>query len=235
MRTNEAIVLAGGLGTRLHSVLPDTSKCMASINGKPFLTYLLDYLLDQGINKVILSVGYRSGQIISHFKNRYRSLDIEYAIEEVQLGTGGAINFALNYVTGNEVFVINGDTFFTPDLQLLEECHLSSNSDATIAVKYMTDTSRYGLVITEVSGLITEFREKDPDSENGWINGGIYLVNRNIFNKVNETKFSIEDDVFKKLSSIMHFQAFKTDAFFLDIGIPDDYQKAQILIKSSNF
>jgi len=232
MNNKEAIVLAGGLGTRLQSVLHDIPKCMAPVKDKPFLTYILDYLVNQKINKVILSVGYRKDQIINYFGNKYRSIAIEYAIEYEPLGTGGAAKLAFNQCTQEEAFIINGDTYFTPDLLALESLHHHSHADITIAVKQLSETSRYGLIRADDTGRINDFREKDLVSGGGWINGGIYLVNRKIFEGFSFQKFSLENDVFKTSCSIFQMQAFLTDAFFLDMGIPEDYARAQILLPS---
>ena len=230
MITKEAILLAGGLGTRLQDVLPDIPKCMAAVNGKPFLTYILDYLIDQEIDKVILSIGYRKDKIINYFGANYKNLVIEYAIENEPLGTGGAIKQSLDYCTQNDVFVINGDTYFTPGLKEMEEIHSQTKADITIAVKEMSETERYGVILTDKDGRITDFREKDPNTESGWINGGIYLIKRKIFDSILDQKFSLENDVFKESCSTFKMQAYQTDAFFLDMGIPEDYIKAQILI-----
>ena len=233
MRIREAIVLAGGLGTRLREVLPDIPKCMADVNGKPFLSYVLDYLIDQDIEKVILSVGYRKDQIINYFGDSYQSLSISYSIENEPLGTGGAIKQSINYCNQDEVFVLNGDTYFIADLEEMEETHFKAVADITIAVKHISETCRYGLVIADQKGRITDFREKDPSSGSGLINCGIYLINRKIFDNFPEIRFSMEHDVFKLSCSKLHMQAFETDAFFLDMGIPEDYIKAQMTIKSS--
>lgn len=233
MMTNEAIVLAGGLGTRLQRVLPDIPKCMAPIHGKPFLTYVLDYLVNQQIDKVILSVGYRKEHIINYFSDSYKSLSIEYAIEPKPLGTGGAIKFAFGYCKNYQAFVINGDTFFTPDLSGMEKHHVQSNADATIAVKYMQQTVRYGLVVADPDGRITNFAEKESDSGGGWINGGLYLLNRQIFNDILKDKFSIEIDIYKANCEKYNLHAFRSDSFFLDMGIPEDYMRAQTMIAST--
>jgi len=230
MRINEAIILAGGLGTRLQGVLPDLPKSMAPVNGKPFLTYVLNYLEEQGINKAILSVGFRNDQIINYFGNKYNSVSIEYAIENEPLGTGGAVKLAFDKCTQDDAFIVNGDTYFTPDLRALENLHSESFADITIAVKHLAETSRYGLIKADDSGRIIEFSEKDLFSGSGWINGGIYLVKKQIFNDFHLHKFSLENDLFKVSCSAFHLHAFKTDAFFLDIGIPEDYAKAQSLI-----
>ena len=230
MRNREAIVLAGGLGTRIQAVLPGTPKCMAVVNGKPFLTYVLNYLADQGINKAILSVGYLKDQIINYFGGDYKSLKIEYAIENEPLGTGGAVKLSFGFCKQDEVIVLNGDTCFFPDLKAMEDLHFAATADITIAVKQMTDTARYGLVRTDQSGRISDFREKELASGEGLINGGIYLINRKIVNTFSGQKFSLENDIFKKSCSEFKMQAFKSDAFFLDIGIPEDYIKAQTMI-----
>jgi len=230
MITKEAIILAGGLGTRLQDVLPGIPKCMAPVKGKPFLSYVLDYLIDQEIDKVILSVGYLKDQIINYFGDNYKNLSIEYAIENEPLGTGGAIKQSFEFCKQNDVFVINGDTYFTPDLSELEEVHSQTTADVTIAVKEMAETGRYGRIMTDNDRRITDFREKDTISGSEWINGGIYLINRNIFDTISEQKFSLENDVFKKNCSKLKMQAYQSDAFFLDMGIPEDYINAQTLI-----
>lgn len=234
MLTNEAIVLAGGLGTRLQHVLPDIPKCMAPINGKPFLTFVLDYLENQKIDKVILSVGYRKEHIINYFGTSYRSLEIVYSIENEPLGTGGAIKQAMDFCTNKFSFVVNGDTYFMPDLADMSNLHQKAEADITIAVKHLADTIRYGLVVTDQGGKIVEFSEKDKFSGRGWINGGIYLVRKALFDTFQQQKFSIENDVFKVSCNKLYIQAFQTDGFFLDIGIPEDYSKAQILLNTAS-
>lgn len=230
MMTNEAIVLAGGLGTRLQGVLPDMPKCMVPVNGMPFLTYVLDYLMNQNIHKVILSLGYRKEYIINYFKSKYRELEIEYSIENEPLGTGGALKLALDLSIQDTVFVINGDTYFVPDLSLMHKLHNQTSAQITIAVKNMQETERYGLIQVNQEGRITKFIEKKAGSGEGLINGGIYLMNRKILKSFSANKFSLENDFFKLLYSTLHMQAYQTNAFFLDIGVPDDYARAQKLI-----
>jgi len=232
MDTKEAIILAGGFGTRLQSVLPDIPKCMAPVNGKPFLTYILDYLITQKISKVILSVGFRKDQIINNFGDYYNSIAIEYAVENEPLGTGGAIKLAMNQVTGKSVFVFNGDTYFISDLEMMHETHKKNSADITIAVKQMLETDRYGTVELDKNAAIIHFKEKESNMGTGLINGGIYLINRHVLDAFGEKRFSLEQDVFKKSTHSLKMQAFRTDAFFLDIGIPDDYAKAQNMIKA---
>jgi D-glycero-alpha-D-manno-heptose 1-phosphate guanylyltransferase len=233
MITREAIVLAGGLGTRIRQSLPDIPKCMAPVNGKPFMAYILDYLIEQGISKVILSVAFRKDHIINYFGNIYKSLEITYSVEDKPLGTGGAIKQSLRLSKLDDLYVINGDTYFHPDLSAMENLHYSKSADITIAVKEMSETARYGLIYANEDGRIIEFKEKVIGSQPGWINGGIYLINRRIIDFFHEKKFSIENKVFKESCSKFKIHAFQTDAFFLDIGIPEDYIYAQTLITST--
>lgn len=230
MRTNEAIVLAGGFGTRLKDLLPGIPKCMAPVNGKPFLTYVLAYLEQQKINKVILSVGYLKDHIINYFGNTYRSLKIEYAIENEPLGTGGAIKYSMEQCIQDQVFVINGDTFFQVDLESMWLIHNQSAADITIAVKQLNDSSRYGLVETDGSGRITAFKEKEIQPGRFRINGGIYLVNKQSFRDIHEKRFSLENDIFKVSCSSLILQSFESTQPFLDMGIPEDYARATAML-----
>jgi D-glycero-alpha-D-manno-heptose 1-phosphate guanylyltransferase len=203
---------------------------MAPVNGKPFLTYVFDYLITQDISKVILSVGFRKEHIINYFGHSYNSMEIEYAVENEPLGTGGAIKLAMDQVAGKNAFVINGDTYFVPDLRQMLATHDKNSADITIAVKKMPETQRYGTVVFDKNGTITDFKEKDPKIGAGLINGGIYLINKNVMEGFTEKKFSLENDVFKKSFTSLKMQAYKTEAFFLDMGIPEDYIIAQNLI-----
>lgn len=226
--SKEAIILPEedsehGFGT-VPLIFP---KCMAPVCGKPFLTYVLDYLAKNNVHKVILSVGFRKDHIINYFKTEYNSVRIEYAIEDEPLGTGGAVKNALGKCSGKNVFILNGDTCFVPDLTQMENHHLHSESEITIAVKKMQETKRFGIVITDQNERITEFLEKDESAGKGLINGGIYLINRKIIEDFQKQKFSLETDIFKEFVSKIQIHAFLTDAFFLDIGIPEDYQRAQ--------
>lgn len=227
MITREAIILAGGLGTRLQDTVAELPKCMAPVCNKPFLTFVLDYLAKNNIHKVILSVGFRKDHIINYFKSEYNSVSIDYAVEDEPLGTGGAVKNALRKCKGKSVFILNGDTCFGPDLTEMEKQHLNSDSDITIAVKLLQDTKRFGMVITDQDERILEFREKDESAGEGLINGGIYLINRKIIEEFQKQKFSLETDVFKESVSKIQIHAFLTDSFFLDIGIPEDYLRAQ--------
>jgi D-glycero-alpha-D-manno-heptose 1-phosphate guanylyltransferase len=223
----EAIVLAGGLGTRLQSVVSDVPKPMAPIGDKPFLENILKYLKKNGVTKVILSVGYKWEIIKNYFGNTFENIELIYSVENEPLGTGGAIKKALNFCQGNEIFIINGDTFFEVTLSDLS---LKNNSKLILSLKAMRNFDRYGCVETNADGFVTTFTEKDF-REFGNINGGIYLMVKNIFDEFNlEEKFSFEEFMqtnFKQLN--ISTKIF--DNYFIDIGIPEDYQKAQIDLK----
>jgi D-glycero-alpha-D-manno-heptose 1-phosphate guanylyltransferase len=224
----EAIILAGGLGTRLKGVVNDLPKSMASVNGHPFLEYLLNYLLGQGIHRIILSVGYKRDLIQSYFKDHYKGMTITYAIEEEPLGTGGGIKNAFKLVESDLAFSLNGDSLFRIDFQAMLRMHSSSGADLTLALRYLEDTARYGTVKINTDKQITGFMEKDPDSGAGYINGGVYLINKDFIDKEEFPEiFSLEKDCFEKYYDKARIFAYLSKGYFLDIGIPEDYQKAQ--------
>lgn len=216
----QAIILAGGFGTRLRSVVADRPKPMADVNGTPFLSYLLDKLDLEGFNKVVLAVGYMHEYIESFYHNKYKNLEVVYSLEEEPLGTGGCIKKAMQYIDEDYAYVLNGDTFFDIDLR-----DIKKDADCTIACRYFDLFSRYGKVEINESDIITSFNEKMPD-QTGYINGGIYLFKRDIFDKFDlPEKFSLEADFFNKYLDEIVVKAFKSSDYFMDIGIPEDYFK----------
>lgn len=219
----EVVVLAGGKGTRLQSVVNDVPKPMAPIKEKPFLEYLLKYIISQGAKKVILSVGYKSQTIIDHFKESFLDCPIEYVIEEKPLGTGGAIKKSLEKVNDDNAVVLNGDTFFKVNLKEFESFHNESNTKLSLSLKTMKRFDRYGSVVVE-NGMIKEFQEKQY-CDSGLINGGVYLINKNLMNEIDKDVFSFETEF---LNPNKHnIAAYIVDEYFIDIGIPEDYYKAQ--------
>jgi len=223
----EAIVLAGGLGTRLRSVVSDLPKPMAPIGDKPFLEYILKYLQKNGITKVVLSVGYKWKTIQEYFGDKFENIELVYSVEDEPLGTGGAIKKAMNQVKNNQFYIINGDTLFDVDLKSL---FLEDNSKLILSLKYMIHVDRYGCVESDDNNLVTAFAEKGY-RESGNINGGIYLASKDIFNNYDlDEKFSFEEFMqinFKELK--ISEKLFEN--YFIDIGIPEDYEKAQNEIK----
>lgn len=222
----EAIILAGGLGTRLQSVVNDRPKCMALVAGEPFLKYILDYLYTYKIDHIILSLGYKYELILDWIKDQDYPFKISYVIEQEPLGTGGAIQLATSKLETNSCFVLNGDTFFDVDLENMMQFHLSKSADITLALKPMTDFDRYGCVRIDNNDIISEFLEKKYNKE-GLINGGIYLLNTSILkNKPYPDQFSFEKGILENNDNNLKKIGFKSDTYFIDIGIPSDYKKA---------
>ncbi len=222
----QAIILCGGLGTRLKSVISDIPKPMAPINGKPFLEFIFEYLKKQHISAIILAVSYKYEVIQKHFKDRFLDMDIKYSIEEEPLGTGGAIRQALEFVK-DKVYVLNGDTFFDIDLSQLK----LNGSKICLALKAMKDFDRYGAVELDSNAFIKSFKEKEFLKQ-GLINGGIYLIAKNIFDGYNlEMKFSFEEFLqknYKKLKA--RGEIFENH--FTDIGVPKDYKNFYITLEN---
>lgn len=224
----EAIVLAGGLGTRLKSVITDIPKPMAPIGNKPFLEYILTYLENNGITRIILSVGYKYETIKNYFGNSFHNIELIYSIEDEALGTGGAIKKAMTAVEEKEVYIINGDTFFDIDLNLLK---LNKDSNLILSLKEMKKFDRYGCVSSNNAGYVTVFTEKEY-RDIGNINGGIYLASKTIFDSYDlEEKFSFEEFMQENMHQL-RITSKVFNNYFIDIGIPDDYAKAQTEIKN---
>lgn len=225
---SEAIVLAGGMGTRLRSLVSDLPKPMAPVAGHPFLRYVLDYLHAQHIKRVVLSVGYKWESIQAHFGDEYQGMELAYAVEETPLGTGGGIRLACEQVRGQHCFVVNGDTWFGVALDELAALHLEKDSILTLALKPMRDFDRYGTVELDEQARIRAFEEKQP-RESGLINGGIYLLDKRLWEATECTgRFSFEQDIMEQEVGRLAYHGYKSEAYFIDIGIPEDYQKAQV-------
>lgn len=220
----EAVILAGGFGTRLAHVLGNVPKPMAPVAGKPFLTYLLDRLQDAGIKRAILATGYMHEVVYNYIGHKYKDIQIIYSQETQPLFTGGAILQAIQYIQGDNFLVFNGDTLFTINIEQLSNHHLSAQSPITIALRQVADTSRYGAV--ELEGThIKSFLEKTDSHGAGVINGGIYAINKRwLVNQVLPTKFSFEKDMLQQQSGL---EGIAFNDYFIDIGIPEDYKRAQ--------
>lgn len=221
----EAIILAGGLGTRLSHVVSDVPKPMAPVAGRPFLQLVADELIQQGVDRLIMAVCYKKESIMDYFGDRYRTAGIVYSVEDKPLYTGGAVKKALSLCREERVLVINGDTFFPVDLPSMRGFALDRNKQAVIAVKEMREFTRYGAVSVRKNGEITAFHEK-AFCARGYINGGIYDLRRDALDDQPEA-FSLETDCFPGLLRKRELLAFPSDAFFVDIGIPEDYSFAQ--------
>jgi D-glycero-alpha-D-manno-heptose 1-phosphate guanylyltransferase len=225
---NEAIILAGGLGTRLQRVLEGLPKAMAPVRGRPFLEYLLDHLVDSGLTHVILSTGHLSDIIQDHFGDKYHDIKISYSREEKPLGTGGAIVLAGKMVQNEQYFVMNGDTLFRIDMSKMYFMHRDKKADITIALRKVEDVSRYGYINMDAKGRIFSFSEKEKEKRGGWINGGIYLMNKTLISNAElPVIFSLEKDLFPSLLGDHDVYGYTEDAYFIDIGTPEDYERAQ--------
>ncbi|RLD33729.1 MAG: D-glycero-D-manno-heptose 1-phosphate guanosyltransferase [Bacteroidetes bacterium] len=224
----EAIILAGGFGTRLKKLNLDVPKPMIPLGKHPFLFYLLSWLKKNGITRVILSVGYKWEIIEEYFGTSFRDIELVYSVEDEPLGTGGAIKKALEYCNEELVWVINGDTFFEIDLKSMQSFHIEDRNYFTLAAKPVKDTSRYGRVLVDEQARITGFGEK-AEKGPGLINGGIYLFEKGFFkDKLSGQKFSFEKDILEKYVLEEKFGAFVSERYFIDIGTPEDYRKAQM-------
>ncbi len=229
--SKQAVILAGGFGTRLSHIVKDVPKPMAPINDKPFLDYQLNVLKENGFNEFILLTGYKSEIIEKYYAKRN---DIMCIKENTPLGTGGAVINAYPYLR-DTFFVINGDTFFDIDFSLLE--NFGYDKPATLSLRYSTDISRYGLVDIDDDFRIQKFIEKGclpKDTIDGYINGGIYYIKKKTLteeaNNFKNNNISMETDIFRKLSNNGMLYGLPVGGAFIDIGIPKDYYKAQTYI-----
>ena len=221
----ECVVLAGGKGTRLRSVVSDLPKCMAPVAGRPFLAWLLDDLREAGFDHIILSLGYKHEAVEAWVATRPDRDSISCVVEEEPLGTGGGVRLALRQAREDAVFILNGDTFFGVDYPAMQAFHRQSGAQATLALKPLRDFDRYGEVTLDGEGRITAFREKRPCAE-GLINGGVYLLQRDALAKMPE-RFSLEKDYFEPKAESAGLAGFRSEGYFIDIGIPADYARAQ--------
>jgi len=224
----EAVILAGGIGSRLKTVVNDRPKPMALINNKPFLYYLLSNLKKEGFQHIILAVGFKHKIISDFFGNSFKEMDISYAIEDKPLGTGGGILNALKYAREKRTFILNGDTYFPVPFGEMEKLADKKVSDLVIALRKLNDVSRYGTISVNSQKRVVEFIEKTNNKEPGLINGGIYLIKNSSFLALPfPEKFSFEEDFLMAKFNEKQFFGIPFNSYFLDIGIPESYQQAQ--------
>jgi D-glycero-alpha-D-manno-heptose 1-phosphate guanylyltransferase len=222
----EAIILAGGLGTRLRDAVPGLPKCMAPVAGRPFLFYVINYLRSQGIEQFIFSLGHMHEVIEEYLRDQFSTLPFQCVIEEEPLGTGGAIQLALTIARGTDVVITNGDTLYRADLHQAAHFHLHNNAACTLLLKPMQDFDRYGVVELDSDLLVNSFREKQFYKA-GTINGGLYILNVSKFlDEEFPSNFSFEKDYLEKLYPVRRIYGQVQDAYFIDIGIPEDYERA---------
>lgn len=223
----EAIILCGGLGTRLRSELPDHPKAMAPILGRPFLEYQLDHFLQEGVRHFILATGHLADQVEGHFGTHYRGIPLTFSRETRPLGTGGATRQALRYTHVFPLLVLNGDTFFPLALGPLNESHHRRGARVSMGLSCQPDGARYGRVDLDAQGRVIAFHEKGQAGP-ALINAGIYLIADNLDDLwgQNQETCSLERDVLPCLAQRAGLYGFPSEARFLDIGIPEDYKKS---------
>ena len=225
----EVIILAGGLGTRLQSEIGAHPKCLAPINGQPFLHYLLKKLESQMVDHVVLSLGYKAEEVIEYLRTKAFTFKVSWVIEKEPLGTGGAIKHALRKCTQKDVVIMNGDTYFDIPLHEFTKYIIDEQVQFGLVLRHVPDASRYGLVSIDEHQEIVLFHEKDVNNTHeGLINGGIYYIRR--AEKVLSTyptQFSFEKDALPQLIADFKNRGWVRNDYFIDIGIPSDYQKAQ--------
>jgi D-glycero-alpha-D-manno-heptose 1-phosphate guanylyltransferase len=223
----EALILSGGMGTRLRQAVPDLPKVMAPVSGNPFLYYLIKSLQKKGISHFVFLLGYKHELVTEYLNEYFQSIKKTFVIEDTALGTGGAILNGLTYCTEKTVAITNGDTFFDVNISQMEILHNSKKSDCTLALKPMKNYNRYGSVTMNKDASIKEFIEKKEVSE-GNINGGFYLIERaQLMTHQLPHTFSFEKNYLENKSINKKMFGIVDDSYFIDIGIPEDYSKAQ--------
>ncbi len=228
----ECIILAGGLGTRLRDEVSDLPKCMAPVAGKPFLHWVIQYLLLQNVQSFVFSLGYMHQKIQDYIHADYAKLHVQFSVENEPLGTGGAIKLAMAKCKEENVLVLNGDTLFEINISALFEKHIHSKAACTLALKPMQHFERYGSVLLNNDAQIIAFEEKKL-TQSGLINGGVYLINNPIFSTILfPEKFSFEKDFLESQINSLKLMAVINDGYFIDIGIPEDFKKANEEIKN---
>lgn len=222
----QAILLAGGLGTRLRSVVSDRPKPMALIQGKPFMEYVVLELVNQGIKDIIFAVGYKGNMVEAYFGDGESfGFHASYAYEETLLGTAGAIRNGAGYVTDDQVLVLNADTFYRMDYGRLWKLKETMNLDMALVLRKAEDISRYGEAILE-DGMLVRFNEKTSESRSGTINGGVYLLSKKLIGQIPEGKVSLENEMIPRwMKGKCRLGGFVSDGYFIDIGVPEDYYR----------
>ena len=229
-----AVILAGGRGTRLQSVVADRPKPLAPVAGRPFLSYLLDQVADAGVTQVVLSTGYLAEQFADAIGSVYRGMKIVYAQESEPLGTGGAIRFASKQADADQLLIMNGDSYCDADLQAYLEWHRAGGQDVSLMLVRVNDASRYGTVEIGADGRITAFLEKRPDAVPGNINAGVYLLRQELLEQLPHGPCSIERDIFPAWLKQRRVMGWVTDGAFIDIGIPSDYERSHEFMSRVN-
>lgn len=230
-----AIILAGGLGTRLRAVLPDLPKPMAPINGRPFLEYLLDYWHAQGIERFLLSIGYKHEMIMEHFGDHYKGVPLDYIIESKPMGTGGGLLLAAEKIKTDSFLVLNGDTYFTVNLQKLIQFAEQNVTDWCFGLFMTSSVDRYmGMEVSPV-GKINSLKINENQNP-CYVNGGVYWIRHSALRNIKlpqKEMISLENDILPEaLANNQRLFGLAFDTKFIDIGIPEDYCRSDLLLTS---
>lgn len=222
----EAIILAGGLGTRLRPAVSDLPKCLAPVGGRPFIKYVTDHFRREGIERFIFALGYKSAYFHNFFQAEFPDGGYVISQEEEPLGTGGAIRQACDRVEGETVLILNGDTFFRIALEELADLHAAKGAECTLCLKPMRDFDRFGVVELMDDGRVSRFREKQY-YPSGLINGGVYALEKEALRRDEwPNVFSFEKD-YLEAGRAKRLYGLVQDHYFVDIGIPEDYRRVQ--------
>jgi len=222
-----AAILAGGLGTRLHSIFPGRPKVLAKVQGRPFLAYLLDQLVDAGLTYVVLCTGYLGEQVKAEFGDSYNTLYLSYSQEYSPMGTGGALRLALPLFKSDSILVMNGDSFFDADLRTFWAWHCARGAEASLLLTRVRDTRQYGRVHVDYDGRVINFNEKGDYEGSGWISVGIYLSEQRLISTIPEKRsVSLEKEMFPAWIG-RGLYGYQINGRFLDIGTPEAYAAAE--------
>ena len=226
-----AVILAGGKGTRLRSIISDRPKVLAEIRERPFITYLLEQLIVTGIKNVVLCTGFMADKVYEELNSTYKLLNLIYSRESEPLGTGGALRHALPDINSDLILVMNGDSFANVDLSKYLDWFYKMNCQASILLTKVPDTGRYGRVEMDESGMISSFKEKGEDTRPGWINAGIYILEKSMLLSVPTGKpFSLEREFFPEIVG-KGLYGYRSSGEFIDIGTPETYLLAKKLFR----
>lgn len=224
-----AAILAGGLGTRLRSRIANRPKVLAPIGGRPHLAYLLEQLAGAGVRTVVLLTGYLADQVRSAFGDSYLGLRLMYSCEPSPLGTAGAVRRALPYLSSSTILLLNGDSYCAASLPEFWAFHQRQAADLSLVLTAVADCSRYGCVHTGPDGRIVRFEEKKRAGGAGWVNAGIYLLNRRMIQEIpGDVATSLERDMWPKWADSKRCFGFSCRERFLDIGTPESYAQAEV-------
>jgi len=227
LSTIDILILCGGFGKRLQTVVSDRQKVLAEVTGHPFITYILDQIAAAGGKNIILCTGYMGKQLESFLGKNYKTLDLNYSQETEPLGTAGAVRNALDQIKSDTLMVFNGDSYCDINPKELLAWHFEKNSSCTLALVKVPDASRYGCVNFDSNHKVTSFSEKNPDKKSGWINAGIYCLNRQLIAALPESRnISLEKDLFPSLAG-KDFFVLPKETKFIDIGTPISYKQAE--------